>query len=659
MNKTWIIAAAFVISSTLQFNLHGQTEDLKPVPPKLIPDLGTFYSLQKPDHPPFPYDPFPDLPVFWFSEDEVFLIDDRKVDYDALLQNVILSLDGAGQAAAQFAGTGVGEGCGLWLSINGTTNSAVLLLTLHNTRTGQAYSVESIEDFTLTNWVVETNLTGASGDFTETLITMGTRSNLFLRASEDRDYVTNTVFLGLSFSNSPATPPDTMGAIGPNHFVELLNGVTTNTAIAVYDKSGTLISQMSMSNFFAVTVDGTNYPTGADMVDPRILYDHGSSRWVACAMELPSGSGQVILAVSNDENPTNLVSGWTRYLVRVRRDGLSVDYPTLGLDANGIYLSVLQLSGGISNHTLVAINKEKLYDGQFISALFEITNNPPVRTIQPAVNFDPVATNDHAWFVAVGPPDLGATYKGGEVWYRRLQWNGTNVNWDTNWTSIADGGVNYRDYYELAGTNIAALPSTGISAPQTNGTPINLYSAGSRLMIATIRNGYLWTCHAVGLNGTNGTYTGNATGTNVDRSAMQWFKLEVGTNGTGLTLSDHGRVFDPASTNAWWYHYPSLAVNCAGDMVAGFSGSSATNYVGAFYTWRLSSGVVLSQPSLIHPGTISYDLSRWGDYSATTVDPTDDWSFWTVQEYATPWTNQFGSIVGRWGTVIARLKPAP
>jgi hypothetical protein len=36
-----------------------------------------------------------------------------------------------------------------------------------------------------------------------------------------------------------------------------------------------------------------------------------------------------------------------------------------------------------------------------------------------------------------------------------------------------------------------------------------------------------------------------------------------------------------------------LIINCAGDMVMGFSGSSATNYIGAYYSWRLSSASVL------------------------------------------------------------------
>ena len=89
---------------------------------------------------------------------------------------------------------------------------------------------------------------------------------------------------------------------------------------------------------------------------------------------------------------------------------------------------------------------------------------------------------------------------------------------------------------------------------------------------------------------------------------------------------------------------------------AGFSGSSATDYIGALYTCRLANGTMLDQPRLFQPATIAYSGGRWGDYSATTLDPTDDWSFWTVQAYARPWGP---APVGRWATVIGRIRPMP
>jgi len=94
-------------------------------------------------------------------------------------------------------------------------------------------------------------------------------------------------------------------------------------------------------------------------------------------------------------------------------------------------------------------------------------------------------------------------------------------------------------------------------------------------------------------------------------------------------------------------------------MVSGFSGSSPTNYIGAFYAWRLSSGATLVQPRLIQPGLTNYTFKFWGDYSATTSDPLDDWSFWTVQEYASPFQVNTNRSVGDWGTVIVKLKPNP
>jgi len=43
----------------------------------------SFYSLQRPKYPPFPVNPFPELPVYWMGEN-FWIYDDRAVDYDQL-----------------------------------------------------------------------------------------------------------------------------------------------------------------------------------------------------------------------------------------------------------------------------------------------------------------------------------------------------------------------------------------------------------------------------------------------------------------------------------------------------------------------------------------------------------------------------------------------
>jgi hypothetical protein len=163
-----------------------------------------------------------------------------------------------------------------------------------------------------------------------------------------------------------------------------------------------------------------------------------------------------------------------------------------------------------------------------------------------------------------------------------------------------------------------------------------------------IRDSFLYTCHHVGLSGTNGP----SGGTNVDRTAVQWFKLQISTNDEPLTVWEHGRIYDSAATNAVWHYLPSMMVNCAGDMAFGFSGSGDTNYISAYYAWRPASGSIPTTSRLLQPGLGYYVLDRWGDYSCTSLDPTDGMTFWTVQEFLLETTNT-------WGTTIGKIKRDP
>ena len=178
--------------------------------------------------------------------------------------------------------------------------------------------------------------------------------------------------------------------------------------------------------------------------------------------------------------------------------------------------------------------------------------------------------------------------------------------------------------------------------------------------MTVIRQDFLWTCQAVGLNGTNEVYVGDVNDTNVTRSGVQWLKMGVNAAGGALGYSAHGCVYDRAATNPWYYYFPSLMVNCAGDMVMGFSGSSATNYIGAFYSLRRAGGGTTDVPRVIRTGNIAYEGgARWGDYSATTLDPVDDTSFWSVQQVADESGSAGEFNLTDWSTVIVKIRLAP
>src|SRR5438445_223959 len=182
----------------------------------------------------------------------------------------------------------------------------------------------------------------------------------------------------------------------------------------------------------------------------------------------------------------------------------------------------------------------------------------------------------------------------------------------------------YLDYFDLDRPNI-------IFAPQLGGSNrLVLQVTGSRLRTPMIRNNLLWICQHVGLAGTNGTYTGNETGTNVDRSAIQWLKQQLNSSGTPLTHAAHGRIYDTAATIPYYYYMPSLMVNTNGDMVIGFSGSKTNEYVGAFYVGRLANGTTSGNPTLVQAGRAKFTANPvyWGDYSYTCLDPVDGATLW-------------------------------
>jgi hypothetical protein len=130
---------------------------------------------------------------------------------------------------------------------------------------------------------------------------------------------------------------------------------------------------------------------------------------------------------------------------------------------------------------------------------------------------------------------------------------------------------------------------------------------------------------------------------------------------TSGTLSAFGRIEDRAG--ATWLAYPSIAVNARDQVLIGYSIFSANVFPSAGYSLRLAAGCdgSLADVHTLHGGEAPYvrtdasGLNRWGDLTETAVDPSDDLSMWTIQEYAAP--QQLGA--SRWGTWWGGVSPAP
>jgi hypothetical protein len=345
-----------------------------------------------------PLNPCPDCPAYALGDGSGVLVDDRGAWYDV----------GRG---SQLSPTGPLDnqpppdyGCGLWLELH-VTNS-LGLVTIHNTIANHTYRIWSSTDLTLplASWTAGPQVT-ASGDPTVVTNTV-TGPIRFYRASEARDYATNLVFDGVSAAEvGDLAAPDCMGAAGMDRFVELING-----QIRVFNKAnGHVVTNDTMDHFFTVRVGQTDYPAGSS-IDPRIIYDPGSSpgagRWTACAIDVDKdtnhpGSHKLLLSVSRGSSPDDLTTnGWARYVVNVVADGLQA----MGLDANGVYLDKISQTLTQQNHTIVVLKKSDLYNNTLTSSLLSVHSDPAVPTerIQPACDFDSPAGNGYTFLLAKG-----------------------------------------------------------------------------------------------------------------------------------------------------------------------------------------------------------------------------------------------------------------
>lgn len=396
--------------------------------------------------------------------------------------------------------------------------------------------------------------------------------------------------LGTSFQgptiNDPGAgwvPPDSHGAIGPNHYLAIVN-----QRIAVYSRTGTFLMGMSNQSFFGV---------GGSVGDPRAAYDHLSGRFVITCSDFNS---KVLLAVSTTNDPTG---AWfkTSVVVSAGTDaGHWPDYPTLGFDANGIYTAAFMV-GGANTMSIFAIEKAPLV--------------APVQSLGTVTAFRALPYED-----AIQPC---STYGAPSGEYLVSRASGT---------SLRLRRIN-------PPLTAPTLTEVGMVPVPLNNDPPNAAVQGS-IALATIdarpqttvyQAGSVWTSHTINVGG---------------RAGVRWYQINPGTVTTQQvgTIDDPVRhyFFPSLAVNSNGDVALGMAGSHAGEFGgAWYAGRKSTDAAGQMSLPALFKAGVAAYQVLDGAGR-----NRWGDYSNTTLDPVDGQSFWTIQEYAHA-TNQWGTWIGK------------
>jgi hypothetical protein len=418
-------------------------------------------------------------------------------------------------------------------------------------------------------------------------------------------------FTGASLATSGFIPPDTMGAVGPTAFVELING-----NYSVYDKSsGALVQTTTLDQFWRNS--GVTSTTSA--FDPRVVYDPSSERYFAASGDnARNPNSSFLIAASRTSDPTQ---GWTGFSIKsdVTQQRWA-DFPTLGFNREGVYLSanMLNLPGTLGGETttIVAVPKTDLLAPTPTVANATIFQNQiePGPTAQPVVDLD----NKRSSAVLVSNPFVLA---------------------DALKRSDILGDIR-APKLNSPSAFIPLSPFFQTFGAMQPGRAANLeISGGSHLSSnVVLQNNTLWGVQTVSDNG---------------QAALRWFKVDVDTN----TLLQEGLI----KKTGLDLFYGSIAVNKTGEVVIGFTGSGKTQFASAYAAAgvTINGKTIFGEPLLLRQGVASYELfgngrNRWGDYSATTVDPSNSKSFWTIQEWAsgpTSWSTQITEL--RFGVVAA------
>jgi hypothetical protein len=442
-------------------------------------------------------------------------------------------------------------------------------------------------------------------------------------------------------------PADAMGAAGPTQYVTFVNGRIVSFDKATGIPDGAL--NVDPDVFFAPL-------TATSTSDPRIRYDRLSGRWFLVIINT-STPNSVLLAVSDAASNGVLTpsSGFSLYAFPIHSLPPAIsstcfaDYPTLGIDANALYIGAIVFCGeppAFSSCDGFVVRKSSvLGPGPLVvtalRGLVPAGGQDGPFVPQGVDNYDPAATE--GYFIGVSNTLFG------RLVLRRV---------------ANPGGT------PSVSPNIGlTVPSTGfpLTVPHLgnlNGATGNLNAQDDRLFAAHLRNGRLWTAHNIAVNNV-GTTAGTRT-----RNGARWYELE-GIASPGVpSLVQSGTVFTATPDNTTdqpHFFFPTVGVSGQGHALMAMSTAGTTSRIDAIATGRLAGDPpgTMNPPAPFTASAFAYNPPgdpgvsqfgrRWGDYSYTVVDPIDDMTMWTIQMFCDA-TNSYGCRVIR---MRAPLPAAP
>lgn len=438
-------------------------------------------------------------------------------------------------------------------------------------------------------------------------------------SSDQRAFGTPALnFAGGGFSG--VNPPDTVGVVGPAHYLQAING-SSGTQVRIYDKT----TGTQVANFVMGTLGTAQCANG--LGDPIVLYDQFADRWLIS--EFSSSGNRMCVYISQTNDP--ITGGWYAYNFQAPS---FPDYPKYGVWPSAYFVGTNESTLG-----LYAFDRVNMLAGNaatFVRLSTSKLSGFGFQMIQPA-------DADGAQPPPTGAPGIFARHR------------------DTE--SHGPTGFPSNDYLELFffQPNFTTPASSTLTGP----VQVSIAEIDSNLCGLTSFNCFPQPGTGTTLDplrevvmhrlqyrnfGTHEALIGNlVTDVGTNHGGKRWFELRR-TGGLAGTWTVHQEgTYAPDSLNRFM---GSISMDRAGNIALGYGANNGTapNYPSIRYAGRLATDPLGTLPhgeNLIVQGAASNGSNRWGDYSSMNVDPVDDCTFWYTHEYnpsSSQWATRIASF---------------
>jgi hypothetical protein len=427
------------------------------------------------------------------------------------------------------------------------------------------------------------------------------------------------------------SPPDPNGAVGPNNVVTM-----ANLHFQIFDKSGNSLFGPAANNTLWSGFGGDCQTDNAG--DPVVLYDQLADRWILTQFTASGPTFFECVAVSQTNDPTG---SYFRYAISTGNN--FPDYPKGGVWPDAYYFSTREFLNG---NTFVGVGAYALDRAQALAG----NPNPTIVGFlaQPNPAYvvgdgllpstldgqTPPPANSPNFFVGSqddnGP--YGAPSDGLTFWKFHYDPNQPNLSSFMMTTTLATQPFN--SILGLCGGSRNCIPQ-----PNTTNRIDHLGYRQRPLFRLAYRN---FGTHESLV--TNQSVSAGA-GPNGEVSGIRWWELRD-PNGSPVIFQEG--TYAPGLTDGIHRWMGSIAMNSLGDIALGFSASNGTSpsvFPSVLYTARHDGDppgqMTLGEGSIVDGTGSQTGSARWGDYTALVPDPTDDTTFWYINQYV-PTTSSIG-----------------